>query len=335
MTILTKHVERDIMILIPSHQVSMHLKGGIGLADSKYLAIDLGGTEIKYALITEAADILEKSKVATPREMKTTMSDLIDVLGDIISKYQAEIKGIALSSPGIIDSDTGHSYSSGAIHYIAGNNLPKLLHEKFNLPVTVENDGKAAALAELWKGSLTGVQNAAVVLLGTGVGGGLIINGQLYKGRNFAAGEMSFMLSNPALGEYWGGTGGSSHLLKLVSKKKKIPFEALDGYKVFEMINAGDADALAALDGYTEGLVYQLYNMQSLLDLDVFAIGGGISQQPLLLEYMQKHIDEECGNHPFKEYMPFIPTPKLTTCKFFNDSNLIGALYHHLNKVNE
>jgi predicted NBD/HSP70 family sugar kinase len=302
------------------------------LADLKYLAIDLGGTDIKYALMTEAAEILEKSKVATPCAMTTTISDLICVLSDIISKYQAEIKGIALSLPGILDSNTGHSYSSGAIYYVAGNNLPKLLQEKFNLPVTVENDGKAAALAELWKGSLTGVQNAAVVLLGTGVGGGLIINGQLYKGNNFAAGEMSFMLSNPALGEYWGATGGSSHLLKLVSQKKDIPLGKLDGYKVFEMANNGDEQVLSALDEYTEGVVYQLYNLQSLLDLDVFAIGGGISQQPLLLDYMQKHIDEQCENHPFREFMPFIPTPRLITCKFYNDSNLIGALYHHLNR---
>ncbi|MCL2560407.1 MAG: ROK family protein [Turicibacter sp.] len=297
-----------------------------------YLAIDLGGTEIKYALITKNAEILEKCKIPTPRERTTTMDDLIEALSTIISKYQEKIKGIALSLPGVLDSDTGYSYSSGALHYIAGNNLPEALQEKFNLPVTVENDAKSAALAELWKGSLTDVQNAAVVLLGTGVGGGIIIDGKLYKGKRFSAGEMSFMLSDPASGEFWGATGGSSALLRLVSEKIDVPFKELDGHKVFEMANEGDELVLSALDTYTRGIALQLYNLQSLLDLDVFAIGGGISQQPILMTYLQKHVDDFCGNHALGKYMPFIPTPKLTTCKFFNDSNLIGALYHHLNK---
>lgn len=95
-----------------------------------YLVIDLGGTEIKYGLMIKDAEILEKSKIATPRAMSTTVDDLIEVLSDIISKYQEEIRGIALSLPGVLDSHTGYSYSSGAIHYITGKNLPKLLQKK-------------------------------------------------------------------------------------------------------------------------------------------------------------------------------------------------------------
>ena len=304
--------------------------------EKKYLAIDFGGTEIKYALMSKAGKILEKGKNKTPERDKT-LDDLMTVLDGIIPKYLEQINGIALSLPGILDSNTGYSYSSGVLIYLTGHNLPELLKEKYNLPVTVENDGKAAALAELWLGSLTDIDNAAVVLLGTGVGGGIIIDKELYRGNKFAAGEASFMLTNPKELEFWGGTGGSRYLLKLASDKLGIPAEKLDGYTFFEKANAGDEEMLAVLAKYCDGLAQQLYNLQVLLDLDVIAVGGGISRQPLLHEELQKAVDRFHAKSPFLQIMPgsAIPKPKLTSCKFFNGSNLIGALYHHLKLTNQ
>ena len=295
-----------------------------------YLAIDLGGTKIKYALMNEDADILEKGKDDTPPGTTATIDDLLEVLDTIISKYRADIEGIALSLPGILDSDTGQSITSGALHYLSGSNLSKILQEKYDLLVTVENDGKSAALAELWKGSLKGIKNGAVVLLGTGVGGGIIIDGKLYKGNNFAAGELSFMIFNPTTTQLWAETGGTPYLLKLVSEKTNISTHELDGYKIFEMAHANNKEVLAALNEYTYGIACQLYSLQAVLDLDIFAIGGGISRQSLLLEYLQKNIDKIEEEHPLKGIMPYIPVPRITNCHYFNDSNLIGALYHHL-----
>lgn len=285
--------------------------------------------------MNEEAEILEKCKVPSPRNTETTTEDLVAILKDIIAGYETRVEGVALSLPGVLNSDTGDSYTAGMFHYLSGQNLPKLLQAHFDLPITVENDGKAAALAEYWKGSLSDVTNGAAVVLGTAVGGGLIIGGELYKGNTFAAGEMSFILTNPVMGEYWGQIGGSSYLIKLVSEKLDIPLEELNGYKVFEMAEAGHPDVLRMLDDYTKGIAHQLYNLQTLLDLDLIAVGGGISRQPLLLEYLQKNIDEYCNNHPFKPFMPRIPTPKITACQHFNQANLIGALYHHLNLTNQ
>ena len=298
----------------------------------KYLAIDIGGTYVKYALMSEMAEILEKSKVRTPVGYDKTIDDLMCVLEGIITGYLPDIEGIAISMPGILDSETGYSYTGGAIHYLFDQNLSLLLQNRFNIAVTIQNDGKCAAVAELWKGSLMNVKNGAVVLLGTGVGGGIIIDGKLYTGKNFAAGEMSFMLTNPDREEYWGSTNGVNYLLKLASEKTEIPVSELDGVKVFEMANQGNEMILNAIEMYTEKLAIQLFNLQALLDLEVFAIGGGISSQPILLEYLQKHIDNLCSRHPYRDFMPLLLTPKVTTCKFFNDSNLIGAMYHHLNK---
>ena len=304
----------------------------------KYLGIDLGGTAIKYALMKEDSTILEQSSTKTPLPKDSTLEDLLTVLENIIGKVEKEVAGIAISMPGIIDNKTGYAYIGGAITYLAGKNLAEILESKFHIPVTVENDAKSAALAELWKGNLKDCKNAAVITLGTGVGGGIIINGALYSGCSFAAGEFSYILvdtSKPYQTEsFWGFIGGVKTLLKLVHQNTGIPLSELDGIKVFEMANQGDSRVLDALDQYTKQLALPIYNLQTILDLELIAIGGGISKQPLLLTYLQKNLGENYEKNPILSFAPFVPKPKVTTCKFYNDANLIGALYHHLQRRN-
>ena len=300
----------------------------------KYMGIDLGGTAIKYALMNQDATILEQSSAKTPLPEDSTLEDLLVVLRGMIEKYKTQIEGIAISMPGIIDNKTGHAYIGGAITYLAGVNLAQLLGDQFQLPVTIENDAKSAALAELWLGNLKDCNNAAVITLGTGVGGGIIINGALYSGCTFAAGEFSYILiddDKPYENEsFWGFISGVKTLYQLVHQNTGIPLSELDGFKVFEMANAGDDKVLDALDQYTKTLVHPIYNLQTILDLEVMAIGGGISKQPLLLAYLQKNLDENYEKNPIHSFAPFVPRPKVITCKFYNDANLIGALYHHL-----
>ena len=299
-----------------------------------YLGIDLGGTAIKYALMNEDSTILEQFSTRTPLEKDSTLEDLLIVLENIIRKNQKKVAGIAISMPGIIDNKTGHAYIGGAITYLTGINLAKLLEEQFQIPVTIENDAKSAALAELWQGNLKDCKNGAVITLGTGVGGGIIINGALYSGNSFAAGEFSYVLVESdkpyQSGSFWGTAGGVKTLLKLVHQNTGIPLSELDGFKVFEMANQGDSKVLAALDEYTKRLTLPIYNLQTIMDLEIIAIGGGISKQPLLLTYLQKNIDENYEKNPIHSFSPFVPKPKVIACKFYNDANLIGALYHHL-----
>lgn len=303
----------------------------------EYLVIDSGGTFIKYAVMNENAEIIEKGKVKTPPHDQYTLEDYLEVLESIYQRYEKTVKGIAMSSPGILDSDTGYCYTGGSLTYISRQNMVELLEERCKVPVTIENDGKCVALAELWKGSLKEVKNGIVLVLGTGVGGGLVINGSLYKGNHFSAGEFSYLAVNEGCLDqtegYWGSTNGVDALAKDTSIETGIPQKELDGIKIFEMANKGDERVLKALDQYTKRLAVQIYNLQTLLDAEVIAIGGGISQQPLLIRYVKKNVEELCEKHPFRNFSPFIPTPVVTACRYFNDSNLVGALYHFLNKA--
>lgn len=89
---------------------------------------------------------------------------------------------------------------------------------------------------------------------------------------------------------------------------------------------------LRGLKDYTHNLAVQIYNLNVYLDLDLIAIGGGISRQPLLHEYLQKSLAEYLEQIPLRKISPYVPQPRLTNCKFYNDANLIGALYHFINR---
>lgn len=300
----------------------------------KYLVFDAGGTFIKYGLMEEDGTICEKSEVPTPAGPGCTLEDFIGILENIYRKYEGQVKGIGISAPGVIDSAAGYCYSGGFITYICGQNPAKLLEERCHVPVTIENDGKCAALAECWKGSLKGVRNGAVLILGTGVGGGLVIDGKIYKGSRFSAGEYSYILTNGNRDKdelsYWGRANGAQALAELVEQETGISAKALDGYKIFGMVSRGDPGAWKALRIFSKRLAVQIYNLQALLDLERIAIGGGISRQPILLELIRESLKNIREENPLLKFSDFIPDPKVVTCTYYNDSNLIGALYHHL-----
>lgn len=292
-----------------------------------YLVIDVGGSAIKYALMDQHATVLEKDQVVTPR---TDFDAFSTAIYRLYQHYQSQITGIAFSLPGVIDSERGYSITGGSLTYNDKRHLVADIQQRCPLPISIENDAKCAALAEAWQGSLKGCKNGIVVVLGTAVGGGIFINGQLYKGANFAAGEMSFLLTEGkhAKGDpyhYWGSDGGSRGLCRAVEQIKQLPPKSINGKQVFEWANEGDAAVCEALDAYTYRLAMQFFNLQALFDPEVIAVGGGISAQPLLLQYIEQNIAYLEQNLPMH-----LAIPKVVRCHFMNDANLIGALHHHL-----
>lgn len=307
-----------------------------------YLAIDIGGTFIKYAVITENCSILEKDKTPTKQDsLEIFIQSLTEICDRIKGQY--EIEGIALSMPGIIDSKRGFMYTGGSLFCISNVNIVEILEKKTGIPVTVENDAKCAALAEIWQGSLKDCQNAIVVVCGTAVGGAVIVNREVVSGKNFMAGEFSYVITDSKddykMSNSLAETAGAQALLKSVSEETSIPVEELNGEKAFSLANQGNEKALAGIRNHAKKLAIHIHNCQYMFDPEKIAVGGGISEQPLLLQLIREELLKINGMYPWT-----LPVPEVTSCRFYNDANLIGAVYVHmkarekkisLEKVNE
>lgn len=292
----------------------------------KYLVIDVGGTFTKYAIMDEDSNFYEKNKVPTAKD---SLEAFITMLVNVYENYKDTVSGIALSSPGVIDSERGFMYNGGSIFCLKNINLVEILERRCNVAVTVENDAKCAALAEVWKGSLSDCKDAIALIIGTAVGGAIICDRKILRGKNFMAGEFSYIFTDTKdcmnrkklLAE----TNGVPGLIQLVSEKKKINTDKLDGEKIFSMANCGDKETLECLQIFCRGLAVQISNYQFITDPERVAVGGGISVQPLLIQMIKEELKKI--NTVFPHDMPI---PDVAACKFFNDSNLIGALYVHL-----
>lgn len=296
-----------------------------------FLVFDWGGTFLKYALMNEEAEIIEKGKVPSP--LKTdNLEHFLSVINEVVQNYRDQIEGIAISSCGIMDSEKGIIHTVGAFPYLDEYPLKKELEDHYFLPVSIENDGKSAALAELWKGNLRGIKDGAVVLLGTGIGGGIILDGKLRRGKDFFAGEFSSMcidLHKPRNSDSYFAALGVTGLINKVIGFMNLDHEC-DGEEAFTYINEDDENALEALREYTDDLAMALFNLNIMLDLEKICIGGGISTQPKLMEFLKESIRKIPSYHPDMVQGMKLPLPEVDVCYFHNDANLIGALYHHL-----
>lgn len=297
---------------------------------SQYLVLDIGGSAIKYAVMNETAEFFTKGSVKTPLDC---IENLVETIGQIYDQFKFQIEGIAISMPGVLDTERGYAYSGGFLDYNSNQYIVKHLQKRCPLPIIIENDAKCAASAELGFGSLKGCKDAAVIVLGSGVGGAIIIDGKVHKGRHSFAGELSFIRTNiedyEPLDKAWGFVNGAPTLAKKVATVKKLPFEEVNGLVTFEYANAGDEEVLAVLDEFTRHIAIQIVNLQCVIDPELVAIGGGISAQPLLIDLIQKNVDLLSENFGY-----YKPTLKIVPCEFRNDANLIGALYSFLSKHN-
>jgi predicted NBD/HSP70 family sugar kinase len=289
-----------------------------------YIVIDIGGTFAKYALMDAGGSIVKNGR---KRTSATNLVDFEQVIYSIIEQHDLKmVKGIALSCPGAIDVETGMIYYGGSFPFLHEVNLAKRMEEKYGIEVSIENDGKCAALAEFWLGSIKEYKDAVVLILGSGVGGGIIIDGKLHRGVNLSAGEVSYVMNcmDPATksGNYLGLVCSSVEMIRKIAAIKNIK-DPTDGKVAFEYINQQDEEANKIFNEYCFSLANQIINLQYILDPEIFAIGGGISAQPVLIERVQWAISEIKKANPF-----YVLNPKVVPCKFRNDSNLYGALYN-------
>ncbi len=295
--------------------------------DGKYLAIDVGGTSIKYTLIDKNAENYKINEIETKKEKE---EELYDSLDKIISPHLNEIEGIALSFPGLINVKEGIAHTGGSFKWVSDLPLKSILEERYSKRIWIENDGKCCALAEFWKGNLSSVKNGVVMGLGTAIAGGIILNGQLYRGTNGSAGEFSSLLTNfkyPNEKNRFSEIGNYKSLINPYAKSKGIDYNDIDGHKFFEEYHKNDEIAINSLKDYAKIISDGIINTQCVLDVEKFCIGGGISAQDVLIDEIKEAVHEFFTNKtstPIKE-------PKIEKCFFGNAAGCIGALYNFLN----
>ncbi len=299
----------------------------------QYMVIDVGGTAIKFSVMNEQAEILRSGQMPTPHD---SQEHFIADIRHIFSEYGQGCEAIPMSIPGLTDSDRGYMVTGGALQYNAGTYVAELIEEACGVPVHLENDGKAAAWAEMESGALKGIENGSVFIIGTGVAGGLILNGKLFKGKDFSAGEYSYLNVND---ENWGKYSGmmGSHcstpgLLGLYRELKGMPAEEeLNGRDFFNAYDMKDPAAAEALEIFAKRVAVQLFNLTMLLDIERFAIGGGISNHPALVETIRKayHDLRTNGDLPLDN----TPEAEIVKCRYGSEANQIGALYSYLEYI--
>ena len=217
-------------------------------------------------------------------------------------------------------------FSGGTLRFNSGVNMIESVQARCGVPVTVENDANCALLAAARLGSLTDCRNAAALIIGTAVGGAIMIERAIYHGSHFHAGNASFTRTDvrdpasPQLNQ----VAGVGALLAGYARSSGTVGPVANGREFFERVNAGDRVADAALTDYCAVLGGYIVNLQALLDVDAVAIGGGISAQSVFVERLRTMAEAA-----FAQTTVQLPRPEIRACRHFNDANLLGAVLQH------
>lgn len=277
----------------------------------KYLGIDIGGTEIKYGIYDEFGKEYESHTTASVQD---NLSQILDILFNIINQYK-EVEGIGLSIPGGVNSDTGFIIEGGACSALNQLDLISLLKQKTSLPIALENDANCAALAEQWLGNGKECKNFVCLTIGTGIGGGIIINHNLFTGSHYFAGEFGYMQDNRCRNLSY--TASTSRLVKDV--KKIIHDNNIDGRKIFQMLDQGNELVLEVYKKWIHTLTVGIYNIGTCFDPDKVLIGGGVSNQERLMNDIQNEL---------KNVQEYEVEWKVEPCLCRNNAGKIGAIYN-------
>ena len=294
-----------------------------------YIVFDIGGTSIKYSIMNENGEILISESEDTPEQGNNKTQKL---LVDIINKYKKiyKLEGVAMSVPGGID-DNGYIHFMGQVIDLQDMYLNKYIKENTGLDCTYDNDVNCVAMAEKYMGNAVNNKNFVCITIGTGIGGAIFINNQLYRGNRGMAGEFGINIleynilnSNIIECKSFSKLGSTYNLIDRVNNLKS---KKLDGKKVFELAENGDFEVQKLIEDFYFYLAVGIYNIVYSLAPEKILIGGGLSSRDDLV----KNIEDKLKLLN-KDILEFV---KIDTCKFKNESGKIGALYNFLNKRNK
>ncbi|MBO4866094.1 MAG: ROK family glucokinase [Ruminococcus sp.] len=314
-----------------------------------YIGIDLGGTNIKAGVVSEDFEIVAKTSCKTnlPRPGEEICADMAKVALEAVKEAGLtldDIEAVGIGTPGTANSETGVIEYSNNLGFL---NFPvvELMKTHINKPCYVENDANAAAYGEFVAGAAKGANDAVCITLGTGVGGGIIINKKIYSGFNFAGAEIGHTVINVdgpqctcgrrgCFEVYSSATGLIRMTNEAIAKHPEsiLKEEADDHGKVsartaFNAMRRGDAAAKQVVDDYIRYLACGIANTINIFQPDILCIGGGVCNEgdPLLLPLKELVAKEVYTRNSEKN-------TEIVIAKLGNDAGIIGAAFLGLNK---
>ena len=311
------------------------------------IGIDLGGTNIAAGIVDKDLNLLYTASVPTgaDREPALIMDDMAALCRKLCADHDialSEIESIGIASPGIANHDTG------VVEY--ANNLPfrkfpiaQMLRERLGVErIRLENDANAAAWGEAVAGAAKGTTNSIMITLGTGVGGGIIIDNKVYSGFNYAGAELGHIVievngAQCSCGRKgcWEAYSSATGLIRMTKEKieecekagrptlmKKMAEEKgkISGRTAFDAKRAGDEAAAEVVDKYVLYLAEGLSNIVNIFQPEVVSLGGGVSNEgDYLLDLLMPEIRERVygGN--------IVLATKICVAKLGNNAGIIGA----------
>jgi len=309
-----------------------------------YVGIDLGGTNIVAGVVDEEYNIIAKASTKTncPRPEKEIADDMARMALEAVKNANLtidQIEWIGVGTPGIANSETGIIEYSNNLGF---KNTPmvKYIQETIDKPVFIENDANAAAYGEFVAGAANGAKNAVCITLGTGVGGGIIIDGKIYSGSNFAGAEIGHTVIEVDGAQCSCGRKGCFEAYSSATGLIRMTKEAIAEHpdcimaqsekekgKVtartsFDCMRAGDKYAKAVVDKYIKYLAAGITNTINIFQPDILCIGGGVCNEgdPLLLPMKELVAKEVYTRNSPKN-------TEIVIAKLGNDAGIIGAAF--------
>ena len=306
-----------------------------------HIGIDLGGTNIGIGIIHNDNLIFKDSR-STNKESgyEGVVKNIYDSIEEILKKNnikRSDIEGVGIGIPGIIDPKTNmvvEVVNMGWENVDLKNDLEKLI----GIPVFLGNDATVAGVAEYELGALKGCENGVLITLGTGIGAGIILNGKVFEGAHGIGAEFGHMIvgenfydcncgRNGCFETFASSTAIINYTKKLINEGKKTKIldmvnndvDRIDGKVIFQAAREEDKVAIEVVDRMTDYLAKGIVNIMSILDPEIFVLGGGLSAAgDYLLEQVKKKVKKE-------RYYKGIKAGEICISTIGNDGGILGA----------
>ncbi|ARJ43920.1 beta-glucoside kinase [Pantoea alhagi] len=290
----------------------------------KIAAFDIGGTSLKMGVVTDKGEIVARDKKDI---MNHSGKEILDGVLTWLDRH-ADCEGVAVSTPGYVDPDSGYIAMGGAIRDFDDFHLGKWLREKTPLPVSVENDANCALLAERWLGKAQEMSDFLMMTIGTGVGGAIFCNNALVRGKQCRAGEFGSLLSTrPGSENVRHYTMNTTCTMRVLTQNYSMHTgqkqEEITGEEIFARYDNNDPICRRLVTNFYQDLCGGIYNLAHVFNPQCIFLGGGITERESFLEELHYHLAW------------FDLDVQVDTATYGNDSGLLGAVKHFLQSQQE